>query len=338
MRIRPATEDDRDELRGLWEEFEAEVPPPPGFEETWDEAWRDLSRHVREGAAFVVEDEGGLFAYAFAAKPDKGRAHLTDAYVRPHARRRGVMTALVGQVASAVRELGANQLSLEVQTTNGPARAAWERLGFVDVMRFMAAPLDSLQQRVTEAPPGDSFGSIHVQTDDRPAVERAVRQFVPRLRGGSRGTVVAPPANGWTAVYDELCDREPAMLRRLARELSDRMGAVVVALGLEEGSVVRYVLLERGRVVDEYVSLPEYHGPLPPGDVVAFAANPTAVARLTGADAARVRAVARTAATARDLPRPPDLLSELAATLGLRGGDHGYERAREIPGALLIER
>jgi hypothetical protein len=128
------------------------------------------------------------------------------------------------------------------------------------------------------------------------------------------------------------------MLRRLARELSDRMGAVVVALGLEEGSVVRYVLLERGRVVDEYVSLPEYHGPLPPGDVVAFAANPTAVARLTGADAARVRAVARTAATARDLPRPPDLLSELAATLGLRGGDHGYERAREIPGALLIER
>ena len=74
-----------------------------------------------------------------------------------------------------------------------------------------------------------SFGSIHIQTDDLSAVEQAVRQFVPRLPGGSRGSLVAPPRHGWIAVYDDVCDRNPEMLRRLARELSDRMGAVVLA-------------------------------------------------------------------------------------------------------------
>ena len=337
MTIRRASEGDRDALRELWEEFEAEIPPPPGFEESWEEAWHDLSRHVREGAAFVAEDDQGLVGYAFARKPDKGRAYLTDAYVRPRARRRGVAKALVREVVASVRELGANQLSLHVQTTNPDARAVWERLGFVEVSRFLAAPVDALERRLGEGD-GESFGSIHVQTDELSAVERAVRQFVPRLPGRSRGTVIAPPRNGWIGVYDELCDRDPAMLRRLARELSDRMGAVVVALGVEAGSVVRYVLLERGRVVDEYLSVPDFHGPLPPGDVVGLAANPTAVARLTGADPARIRAVARTASAVHDLPPAPELLAELAAALGLEGGEHGYEGATEIAGALRIDR
>ena len=148
-----------------------------------------------------------------------------------------------------------------------------------------------------------SFGSIHVQTDDVDAVVRAVRQFVPRLPGGSQGSVVLPPREGWTSAYDELTDREPEMLRRLARELSDRMGAFVLVDGASRrGSVVRYMALERGRVVDEYLSVPEYYGPLPPGEVIALGANPRLMARLTGADADAVRATARTATTPEELP------------------------------------
>ena len=49
----------------------------------------------------------------------------------------------------------------------------------------------------------------------------------------------------------------------------------MLTLGIEEGAVVRYVLWDRGGIADEYVSVPEYYGPLPPGDVVALAANPT---------------------------------------------------------------
>src|SRR5918992_767141 len=86
-----------------------------------------------------------------------------------------------------------------------------------------------------------------------------------------------------------LTAREPAMLRRLARELSDRLGAVVVLLGVEHEAVVRFVLFERGRVMDEYASVPGFHGPVAPGDAVALAANPTVVARLTGAAPGHVR-------------------------------------------------
>ena len=55
-------------------------------------------------------------------------------------------------------------------------------------------------------------------------------------------------------------------LLRFARELSSRMGAVVVALALELDQVVRMIALDRGVIVDEYRSVPEFYGPLPPGD------------------------------------------------------------------------
>ena len=82
----------------------------------------------------------------------------------------------------------------------------------------LVAPLDALGAAARpSADDAISFGSIHVQTDDSGAVERAVRQFVPRLPGRSRGSIVSQPRNGWVAVYDDVCDRDPAMLRRLAR-------------------------------------------------------------------------------------------------------------------------
>jgi hypothetical protein len=91
----------------------------------------------------------------------------------------------------------------------------------------------------------------------------------------------------------------------------------VLTLGVEEEAVVRYVLFDRGSVADEYCSLPEYHGPLPPGDVVALNANPTVAHRLTGADPERVRDVARTASSAAELPPAENLYAELADVLGV---------------------
>jgi hypothetical protein len=86
---------------------------------------------------------------------------------------------------------------------------------------------------------------------------------------------------------------------------------------VEEEAVVRYVLFDRGSIADEYCSLPEYHGPLPPGDVVALNANPTVAQRLTGADPERVRAAAKTASSATELPSAEGLYAELAEVLGV---------------------
>jgi len=214
---------------------------------------------------------------------------------------------------------------------------AWRRAGFSERARVLEAPVAALEHRLGEERE-PSFGSIHVQTDDIDAVVRGVRQFVPRMPGNSQGSVVSPPRNGWVTVYDELADREPEMLRRLARELSDRMGAVVLLLGVEAGEVVRFVLFERGRVMDEYLSVPEHHGELPPGDVIALSANPTVVARLTGADPGEVRRVVRTAKRVEDLPRAPEFVAEVGAVLGVEGAVHGYAAALALEDALVLAR
>jgi hypothetical protein len=226
--------------------------------------------------------------------------------------------------------------TIEIETTHEDGDA-WIRAGFTETARVLRAPIEALEQHLG-ARKEPSFGSIHVQTDDLDAVVRAVRQFVPRLPGGSQGSVVLPPSDGWTSAYDDLTDREPEMLRRLAREISDRMGAFVIAMGLEEGKVVRYVALERGRVVDEFLSVPEHYGPLPPGEVIALGANPRLMARLTGADPEAVRAVARTGKSPEELPHASELLADLARLFGVPQGAHGYQEAGEQADAIVVPR
>jgi hypothetical protein len=232
------------------------------------------------------------------------------------------------------RAVGSDKVRIEVSRDAAPA---WARAGFSETARIVEAGLEALESRLAGSG-GRSFGSIHVQTDDVDGVVRAVGQFVPRLPGSSKGSAVTPPRNGWVAVYDELTDRDPEMLRRLARELSDRMGAVVLQLGVELEQVVRFVLFERGRIMDEYLSVPQFHGELPPGDVISLAANPTVVARLTGADPAAVRNVIRTAERPEDLPPARELLEDVAAVLGLEGGTHGYSHAASFAEAIRISR
>ena len=237
-------------------------------------------------------------------------------------------------LVSRAREAGADKIVLE---TTHEAGDAWIRAGFTETARVLEAPVDELERHIG-ARKEPSYGSIQVQSDDVEAVVRAVRQYVPRLPGGSQGSVVLPPEEGWTSVYDELCDREPEMLRRLAKEISDRMGSFVIAMGVEEGAVVRYVALERGRVVDEYLSVPEHYGSLPPGEVIALGANPRLMGRLTGADLDPVRTAARTAKSAEELPPPAELLAELARVFHIPRAAHGYDRARSADGAIEIAR
>jgi hypothetical protein len=239
---------------------------------------------------------------------------VTDLYVRPAARRGGVARALMREAGARLRESGARVVTLDVLASNVDARRFYERLGFQTESLKLWVDADELERR-TEERPREVYGTVHVQTDDAPRVEEAARRYIPRL-GHSESTEVFEPRDGWTAVVDDLCSREPELLRRLARELSDRLGVVTVSLGVED-EVVRYAIYDRGRSLDEYLSVPEYFGELPPGDVVALAANPTVVARLTGADPSQVKEVARTAQSPAELPPAPELYRRIAEVMGL---------------------
>ena len=119
---------------------------------------------------------------------------------------------------------------------------------------MMATPLDALERRLADAPVG---AVARRRCTSRPTTTRlgrargrAVRAAARGARGRGRGERLDP-------------DRRPAASTptatrsaRFARDLSDRLGAVVVALALEHGAVVRFRLYESGRMVDEYLSVP----------------------------------------------------------------------------------
>ena len=285
----------------------------------WDRPWPrpEIEPGILEGKlVLVAEEDGELLGFAFGDLARQGKAHINVAYTRPESRQQGAMKALLAEFASRAREAGSEWLTLDVDTDNELGQNVWERLGFEDYSRRLRTRVEELERRATAPAHGESSASIHIQTDDAEAVQAAVSKYLPRF-GGSDATV-GIPRNGWIAVRAELVDRDRDARERLASELSNATSAVVCTLAIEDGRLVRYVLYERGSVVDEYQSVPEYYGPVPPGDVVALGANPTVVARLTGAQPANVRAVARTASSPEDLPPAQELLAQIAELMGLQ--------------------
>jgi ribosomal protein S18 acetylase RimI-like enzyme len=313
--VRAATPDDLEVLRELWRAFEAEQPSPAYMDV--DEAVEvgEIAEYIEREIALIAAGDDGPAGFTLARMRGARRGWISDVYVAPHARRSGVAALLVREATVRLRERGAEVVELEVQPSNDDARTVYERWGFRESQLTLVVAVDELEERLSRESAPPSYGLVFAQTDDEAQVDQAVRTFLPRL-GRSERTEVHAPANGWVAVDDELCSGDPQFLRRLAQELSYRTGGVVLSLGVEEGAVVRYVLYERGSIADEYLSVPAYHGPLPPGDVVALNANPTVAHRLTGADPERLRAVARTAASVAELPPADELFREVADVLG----------------------
>jgi len=310
--IRPATADDLPLVRELWRAFELEVPEPDWRDDDGEHDLAELEKAVESDIVLLADDVG----LAVATKTGARLGFLDMLYVKPEARRTGVAAELVREAASRLRELGADTLELEVLQSNVPARGVYEQWGFAPVELTLAAPIDRLLGRLATSS-GPTFGVVHVQTDDIDTVSRNVDKVLPRL-GRAGPSEVTGPEKGWVRVRSNTTDVGPVKLQALAKELSYASGGVTLALGVEDGALVRYNLFDRGSSVDEYASLPQYRGALPPGDVIALGANPTVVARLTGADPHRVREVARTAESPADLPPAQELYEEIATLMGVK--------------------
>lgn len=311
MTIRRATEADEATLRELWEEFEREVPWEIEEPETWEEEWSDIRDDLRAGGVFLAEDDQGAVGVARIEETERGRAHVHLVHVRERGRGQGVAKALMRECVAHAREQGARTISLDVLLSNERALAVWRRLGFKEDQVLMAAGIAALEQRLADRPAGEERASTHVQSDDEASVQRAIAQFVPRLEAAD-----VTASESWIRIADPVLDRDRDAHGRFARDLSERLGAVTVALSLER-EVVRFRLYERGRMVDEYLSVPRYYGEISKGDELALEANPTLVARLTGAAKDDVRRVARTAASPADLPPAAELYEQIARLMGL---------------------
>jgi len=304
--IRRATADDLPLVRELWQAFNSEIPDEPWREDDLAEDLAWLEEAIDKEVVLLAGEDG----LAVARRKGERLGFLEVVYVRPAARRSGLAAELVREAVTRLRDAGAEMLELEVLASNTEAQAIYERWGLKPVELTLGAPLAQLEQRLAPAE-GATFGAVHVQTDD---VEKVRRDAAKVLRAEADIEV----GNGWIRVRSDVTDADPARLKALAKELSYTTGGVVLSLGVERGVVVRYDLFERGADIDEYLSVPEYYGPLPPGDAYALGANATVVARLTGADPKRFREIARTAASPDELPAAQELYEQIAAVVGVQ--------------------
>jgi len=313
MDVRRATADDLDLLMSLGERLDSELPRPPYLEDPPGGRRSRIEDVVADGVALIAEEDGRAFGYLLAryGGHDQTTLYVADLWVDAASRRRGVGRELLRRAGSEALGRGVTHIVLEVESRNSQTIAFLEHLGFEEAAKTMQAGVERLLEE--REPPAESRGALHVQSDDAPAVERRVTEFLPRLVRGVSAQV--EPGRAWTVVRIAPFDRD--VLRRLGAELSHRFG-VTVLLTLEEGAVVRFVFHDRGRMVDEYLSVPEYFGPLPPGDAAALRANATLVSRLTGASPASVRAAAPNGDRPSDLPPPDELYVQIAEALGLQ--------------------
>ena len=148
MKIRRAHEADIAEIHALWRRFSREIPAPDYVEVDDAKELREIEEIVRAEVAFVAEAADGLAGFALARRKGRRLGYLSDLYVAPEARRRGVARALVREVAAVLRGEGLDVLDLEVQASNAVARAAYSSWGFKETTVRLAAPLDALEKRL----------------------------------------------------------------------------------------------------------------------------------------------------------------------------------------------
>ncbi len=304
--IRQATADDLPLVRDLWDEFGSEIHDAPWRDPDHDDDFARIEKALADGGVLLADDDGIAVVSTIGSKT----AELDFLHVRPHARGKGLAAELMREAVDVVLKRGLEMLELRVLASNTDARAVYQRWGFEPVELVVAARLDELGQRLVPAD-GPTFGFVHVQTDD---VEKVKRDAAKYLR-------IEPDIEvegNWVRVRSDATDEDPDLLKRLAKELSYTTGGVTLSLGVQRGAVVRYDLFDRGSDIDEYLSVPEYFGPLPPGDVYALGANATVVGRLTGADPRRVREVAKTAASPSELPPAQELYEQIATVMGVQ--------------------
>lgn len=221
MKVRRATEADQAILRELWEEFEAEIPAPPEFLETWEEEWVDVAADIGgRGAVYLAEDEEGVAGTVRVTIRAANVWHVALAYVRPRSRRSGVLKLLMRAVLSDAKESGSTRVTLDVLTANEAAVAVWRRLGFDPDALFMAAPLETVFSRLGDerAP---STGAAYALPEVvawvvenvrvRPGFAELAEEFDPLV-----------VSSGFHELIEPVLEREGVCVRLLANRLDPR--------------------------------------------------------------------------------------------------------------------
>jgi hypothetical protein len=75
--------------------------------------------------------------------------------------------------------------------------------------------------------------------------------------------MVTEPANGWITIYDETSESQDLEeLRRVGKTISSRLKTAVFCFMVHDSDIFVYLLHEKGKLVDQFDSRPDYFGPV----------------------------------------------------------------------------
>jgi ribosomal protein S18 acetylase RimI-like enzyme len=155
VNIRRATNDERETLYALWDEWiERESPIPPWVDGAREGTRAGIDNALSSGCAVIAEEDGEVLGFACGLMQGLRIGDLTELYVRPKARRRAIARELVRAVVAELRELGAAFVTGGVAPENLAARSFYENAGFRPVEIRLVADVETLDRRL--ATPGGS--------------------------------------------------------------------------------------------------------------------------------------------------------------------------------------
>jgi hypothetical protein len=100
---------------------------------------------------------------------------------------------------------------------------------------------------------GAFVASFHVRSDSSDQVRQAVTEI------GASQFRVANPRQGWVAIHEQRASTQDEIwIERFAQELSSRLQTACVAFMVHDSDIARYWLSDRGQLLDEYNSVPDY--------------------------------------------------------------------------------
>lgn len=150
--IQPATMDALDRLVDLWEalaesqrEHGSRVVPAANRESVRE----SIARHVVDGGVLLARADDGVVGFVMfgpateTMERDRERGVVSNVYVEPDARGRGVGSALLDAAEARLVAAGADEVTLEVMADNEAARRLYRRRGYEPHRVQLAKPVES---------------------------------------------------------------------------------------------------------------------------------------------------------------------------------------------------
>ncbi len=104
---------------------------------------------------------------------------------------------------------------------------------------------------------GAFFTNYHVRTAD---ATNCAKVLATRIRSRA---LITDSKNGWITVYDEQSESQDInVLHRLAKDFSTKLKTAVVAMMVHDSDIFVYLAFEKGELIDQFDSRPDYFGPV----------------------------------------------------------------------------